>query len=310
MPTTPGSPLRTRARPTAALETAAQAAGCQQPEALAVVQGDSAAWGEPQARLAAIEAGQALGVDLADLALVRDVSTVVFRVRDLAVKVQPPTFDATRLHAAFTALAGCDVTLAPVTGPIATAHGFVTLWPWCAGGGAVRWPDIGRLLRELHDTAVPVPGLPAWRPLQRLPDQVAGLPDDVAGVLLDARDRLLAEVYVLTSDLGDGVIHGDVSEDNVLRHQGRPVFIDLDFVATGPKEYDLVGAALRRQRRQLSRRDYAAFCTAYGADVRSWSGFATVRAVCELGGLTFAVWAARHRGEELPDLRRRVARWR
>lgn len=273
---------------------------------------DSAQWGVADASMAMRFAADEIGLDVSGATLVRDVSTVVFRVGDMAVKVHPPTVDAARLRTVYATVAPSPACLHPLTTPVVTGHGVVTLWPWLAGRLPERrtWPRIGALLRTFHATTAATPELPDWQPLSRLADQVAGLPAPLGGILLTARDRLLAEVAEVDSDLGRGVIHGDVSADNVLVHLRRPVFIDLDFVAVGPREYDLVGAAMRHERGELDGPGYAAFCAAYGADVRNWSGFPTVRAVCELGALTFGIWVARHTGRPMPDLQQRVRQWR
>lgn len=288
-----------------------------------------ARWGAAEALLAWRESADVFAVaDPDGAAVVRELSTVVLRVGEWAVKVYPPTLDAERLHAVLHALpADAGDLVLPVLGRpgvVRTPHGLVSLYPWLDRGPAASWPEIGGLLRSFHAT----PGiddavLPRWSPLSRVPEQLAayaGHPQHdpaLAEVLAAARDRLLADVAALRSDLGWGLVHGDVSAENVLRRgpgavdgAGRCVFIDLDWVAHAPREYDLVGAALRRDTGELDEETYLAFCRAYGHDVRSWSGLGLVAEICELGGLTFGLWAACRRQEDLSWLPAAVRRWR
>jgi hypothetical protein len=286
-------------------------------------------WGAEEALLAWGAAAEVLGVEEAHRAVVvRDLSTVVLRAGDWAVKVYPPTLDAERLHAVLHALpADASDLVLPVLGRpgvVRTPHGLVSLYPWLERGPAASWPEIGALLRSFHATpGVDDARLPRWSPLSRVPEQLAAYaahPQHDAGlaeVLAAARQRLLADVVSLRSDLGWGLVHGDVSAENVLRRpaspaagHGRCVLIDLDWVAQAPREYDLVGAALRRDTGELDEETYLAFCRAYGHDVRSWSGLGLVAEICELGGLTFGLWAACRRQEDLSWLPAAVQRWR
>ncbi|MGN6334373.1 MAG: phosphotransferase enzyme family protein [Motilibacteraceae bacterium] len=285
-------------------------------------------WGAAAALLAWRSAAEVLGVEDAHRAVVvRELSTVVLRTGDWAVKVYPPTLDVERLHAVLRALpadAG-DLVLPALGRPgvVRTPHGLVSLYPWLDRGAEASWPEIGALLRSFHATpGVDDAQLPRWSPLSRVPEQLAvyaAHPQHDAGlaeVLATARGRLLAQVASLRSDLGWGLVHGDVSVENVLRRpdaaaeHGPCVLIDLDWVAYGPREYDLVGAALRRDTGELDEETYLAFCRAYGHDVRSWSGLGLVAEICELGGLTFGLWAACRRQEGLSWLPAAVQRWR
>lgn len=287
-------------------------------------------WGAADALLAWAQAAPLLGVDPAAAAtavVVRELSTVVLRVGDLAVKVYPPHLDPRRLEAVLQAVpADAGDLVLPVLGRpgvVRTGHGLVSLYPWHERGPEATWPEVGALLRSFHATpGVDVGALPRWTPLSRVPEQLAAYAAHpahdarLAAVVVAARERLLAGVERLTSDLGWGMVHGDVSVENVLRAgaaddgAGRCVFIDLDWVSCAPREYDLVGAALRRDRGELDEETYLAFAAAYGHDVRSWSGLGLVTEICELGGLTFGLWAACRRGEDLGWLAPALERWR
>lgn len=276
-------------------------------------------WGVDDARRVVAAAALRLGLPLASpdqAECVQIVSTAVFRVGDVAVKVYPPHVDVTRLTAVQTALpAAADSWILPLAEPVVTEDGTAVAYPWVDHSREATWAELGGLLRRWHAAPVDATCLPVWTPLTRVPRQLASYaarPDSEPGltrVLMTARDRVLADVANLRSDLGCGAIHGDVSPSNAMRRDGRLLLIDLDFVAWGPREYDLVPAAQRRDRGEIDEETYAQFCAAYGHDVREWSGLGVVQEVCDLGGLTFALAMACARGEDVSWLPDAVARW-
>jgi len=278
-----------------------------------------APFGLPEVRATLAAAVPALGLTehhVATARVVQVVSTAVLEVAGLAVKIYPFGTDPARLSAQGRAVSTADgLWVAPVAAPVETAHGVAVAYPWLPPAEPVSWAEVGRLLRIWHSMPVDPTDLPRWTPLRRLPDQVAAYaarPDADPGlvrVALAARDALLARVDNLTSDLGTGVIHGDVSPANVLRRDGRPVLIDSDFVAVGPLEYDLVSAAQRRERGDIDEGEYLAFCDAYGYDVRSWPGLGLVEEICSLGAVTFRLWCGVQRGEDVSWLGAALARY-
>jgi hypothetical protein len=241
--------------------------------------------------------------------VVQALTTVVLRLGDLAVKVYPPGTDAAHLDEVHAALAHCATVLLPLGRAVATPHGLVTAAPWLAPARPVGWPAVGAVLRRFHDEAAGAV-LPRWSPLSRLADEVATLDPEHGEVLMQAREVLLDAVRQVPSALGEGVIHGDLSPSNVLRGPFGPLLIDLDWVATGPREYDLASAARRLRNGELSRRSYARFCASYGYDVRRWAGLPLVDLVADLGGVAFRLWDDRHHGRPLDWLPDEVARWR
>ena len=247
-------------------------------------------------------------------------STVVLRHGARAVKVYPPSVDVDRLRRVVAAVpADTGHPVLPELGRpplVVTPAGTVSTYRWLEPSAPVTWAEIGRLLAALHATAgVDVATLPRWTPLSRVPAQLAayaaspGHDPDVVAVLSAARERVLGQLGAMTSDLGWGLIHGDVSVENVLRDRGRPVFVDLDWVACGPREYDLVPAALRRERGEIDEETYLGFCAAYGHDVRRWGGLGLVEDVCELGALTFSLWASAAEGRDLSWAPQAARRW-
>lgn len=269
----------------------------------------SETWGVAEARQAVAEAELVLPFRLRGAEVVSALTTVVLRAGDVAVKVYPPGTDAQHLARTARALGGSVTALLPLREPVVTSWGVVQVSPWVTATAAVTWSETGALLRRFHEAHAGAP-VAEWHPLRRLVTQVAGLPDDAARVLLDARAELLRALGSLHSPLGVGVVHGDVSPANVLHGADGPVLIDLDFVARAPREYDLTSAARRFEAGEIDRAAYRGFCDAYGSDVRSWEGRVLLDRVAQLGGVAFRLWDDRRRGTPMTWLDDAVATWR
>jgi Phosphotransferase enzyme family len=272
------------------------------------------AWGAADAVAALLEARDLLPLPLPAPVVVSSLTTVVLRCGDFAVKVYPPGTDPAHLTRLSVALAGSRSAHLPVCAPVVTEHGVVAVTPWVADvadAGPVSWAELGSLLRTFHEQHAGA-DLPRWSPLSRLASQVGSLPlpDEAAGVLLDARDALLTALGEVQSALGDGVVHGDVSPGNVLRGPGGPVLIDLDWVARAPREYDLSSASRRVADGEISPACYAAFCASYGHDVRSWPGLPVLDRIADLGGVAFRIWDDRRQGRTLDWMDAELPRWR
>ncbi len=221
--------------------------------------------------------------------------SVVFKVGDVAAKVYAPDYDMARYNQRMAVLASVDGPwVKPLSTPIATEAGTVTLWPWATGVGASNWPEIGDAIRRFHDLE-PRGGslLRPWSPLRRTEMQMErylqspGADPEAAELMLEARSQLLRQVAGITSDIGYGVLHGDVHPGNVVLVDGATTFIDLDMVCWGPKEYDLVGAAMRLRNGEIDEETYGEFCAAYGHDVRRWRHLQLVEEIVDLGTATF-----------------------
>lgn len=244
-----------------------------------------------------------------DVEVVSALTTVVLRVGDHAVKVYPPGTSGAHLDELSARLAGSLTAHIAAVGAVTTEHGVVTVAPWLACVGESTWAELGTLLRRFH-TEHDRTELPAWTPLSRLPSQVAALPTEHAAVLLEARALLLAALAGLRSELGRGVIHGDVAVSNAMQTPEGLRLIDLDWAAVGLREYDLAGAARRVAAGEISPGEYRAFCDAYGYDVRSWPGLPVLNRIADLGGVAFRLWDDRHHGRPMDWVSAEVALWR
>ncbi|MFD7999462.1 phosphotransferase family protein [Streptomyces mirabilis] len=81
-----------------------------------------------------------------------------------------------------------------------------------------------------------------------------------------------------------GMIHGDASIGNVLRHQdGHAVLIDLDGFALAPREWDLNQTAMFYDRYGWhTKAEYVEFVHRYGFDLMNWPGYETFADLREL----------------------------
>ncbi len=267
-------------------------------------------WGAADALLALELARPLLPVTVAlRVRLLGELTTVVLAAGPHVVKVYPPDTDPRHLDRVGQALAGSATAHQAAAPAVVTAHGVVTVAARLRPVGTVSWPRLGTLLRDFHAEQAGA-GLPPWSPLSRLAAQVTGLPDEAASVLLAARDALLTALQEVRSDLGVDTIHGDLSPSNVLRTARGPRLIDLDWAAAAPREYDLASASRRFRAGEISRRAYAAFCTAYGHDVLSWPGLPVLDRVADLGVVAFRIWDCRHHGRDLDWLPAQLRLWR
>jgi len=235
-------------------------------------------------------------------------TTVVLGAGAHVVKVYPPGTDAAHLDRIHAALAGSRTATTALVPSVVTPHGVVTVAARLAGGPPVTWPEVGALLRAFH-TEHGDADVASWSPLSRLESQVAVLPEEDAAVLRSARDGLLSALAGVRSELGHGVIHGDVSPSNVMHDGTRAALIDLDWVAVAPREYDLASASRRFRAGELDRGTYRDFCAAYGHDVLGWEGLPLLDRIADLAGVVFRIWDCRHHGRDLDWLPAELELW-
>lgn len=244
-----------------------------------------------------------------DVVRVSALTTVVLRVGPWAVKVYPPGTDLAHVAAVAAGLAGSTTAHLPVTDPVPTEHGVVTVSRWVTPTRTLDWAEVGGVLAGFHAEHAAAP-LPAWQPLTRVASQVRGLSEADAAVLLGARDRLVAAVAETWSELGWGAVHGDVSLENVMADEAGARLIDLDWSVTGPRELDLAPVARRFRAGEIDRSTYAAFCRAYGHDVSGWAGLELLDRIADLGGVAFRIWDCSHHGRDLDWLPAELELWR
>ena len=157
--------------------------------------------------------------------------------------------------------------LVPDTGPQPTGH------------------DLGRILRRFHALPDTSADLPAWNTLGMIRVRI-GAADFLAP---DERVFLTKTADAIASDLDDvdylwepGPIHGDPIIGNLIPGPDGPVLCDFDSTCTGPREWDLIPAAVGQLRFRYAIDYHAQLTEAYGTDIRTWSGFGVFRRLREL----------------------------
>ncbi|MGW5879698.1 phosphotransferase enzyme family protein [Nocardiopsis terrae] len=187
----------------------------------------------------------------------------------------------------------------------------ITVWEFIPGIESGVPSTIGTTLRQLH--RLDTPALPGFSELDPL-DGVAGYIGQASlerseTAFLRARLGELHDDYArLRFALPRGPVHGDAHRKNIVRDgHGDPLVLDLERFSVGPREWDLVVAAVYQRVGWYTSAEYEDFTSAYGWDVRSWSGYETLAAVREL---RMTSWLCARTGREprlLPEARRRIA---
>lgn len=174
--------------------------------------------------------------------------------------------------------------------PIHVDEVVATFWTYYPQRGRPGPPasELGAILRKLHGLQTPPVELPQYRPLvsfRQALDTSSGVSEADTQWLAARADRLCQQYDQLGSRLGVGLIHGDAYPGNTLWGPSGALLGDWDEVARGPRELDLVntyqGVRFGRTTAELD-----AFTEAYGWDVRTWSGFDTLREIRDLHTLS------------------------
>jgi aminoglycoside phosphotransferase (APT) family kinase protein len=170
--------------------------------------------------------------------------------------------------------------------PVEAAGAVATFWHLVPETGPEpTGTDLGRILKQLHALPTPDFPLPSWEPFERIRSRIAdaeGLAETDRGFLVERTDRLEAEVQGLEFELPTGVIHGDPFLGNLIPSGEGPVICDFDSLSHGPREWDLVPAAVGKVRMDYPTDHHTPLAAEYGFDVLTWSGFPVLRRLREL----------------------------
>lgn len=257
------------------------------------------------ARLPGIDALNAacriFGADPANARLMHDRSNAVYFLprEQVVTRLAPDT--AVRRRRAQTSIevtrwlaAQPDpIALPPLPGaqPVIAAGAVATFWPHCAIAPPPSLTDLAALLRRLHALPAPPFLIPRYQPLQRLHEALAvdqdrpqpTLNTDDRAWLLDRATTVVDTFAATEFPLGEGLIHGDAHNENLVRDHGEWLLIDWDGTCIGPHELDLL-TGIPDHFHELEH-DRTRFLTAYGYNILDWPGWTLLRDITELHAL-------------------------
>ena len=206
------------------------------------------------------------------------------------------------------------VRVLPVEQPVVIGGRVVTFWGALGDGEVYGSPaEVASLLVRLHRLVPPETlDLRPLRPFARAKRRIEhnGWLSPADRAFLRVRlEELTTQYSGLEFVLPAGVIHGDASVGNVIHDRDtRPVLIDLDGFAIGPREWDLVLTAVYYDSFGWhTKPEYESFAAVYGFDVMRWSGYPVLRDVREFLMVTWLSQKAGHDARVAAEVRKRIA---
>ncbi|MBM2623848.1 phosphotransferase [Actinoplanes sp. LDG1-06] len=242
-----------------------------------------------------------MGLDGGDACLVQRSANVLFRLpgEGVMLRLSPQSVDGLVRIALDLARAGVPIGELTSRVPQALVSGDWRATAWelhPALDGRLPAADLARPLAALH--AAKLSGLPGWDLVGTIRDFLAplrsvgsawayerlGLPTaELVERLLARCDEIERALTTVAWTLPTGTVHGDAHPGNLLRAtDGRVLLCDLDTVAEGPREVDLVPAAHGVARFGRDRRDYESFAERYGFDVLGAPAWPVLRRLRDL----------------------------
>lgn len=279
------------------------------------------ALGEAETRALLQEACAATGLSADGARLLRLGSNAVYRLAAPVVAriarpdANPETARRTVAVARWLQSAGYPAVRAiDVDQPIIIDSHAVTFWEAVSDDGSeyAAIAEVAEVIAQLHRLTAPESlHLPALEPFENAADRIALSewlsPDD-----RDYMNHELVELHNqyarLDFALTPGVIHGDANIGNVLHDEhGKPVVIDLDGFATGPREWDLIQTALFYDHYGWHTRDeYETFARIYGYDIMQWPGYNVLANVREFIQVTWMIQKATESEKTAAEARKRL----
>ena len=260
--------------------------------------GESGPFTVESARHALVEACRAIGLDSSDAALLRlgsnavyslPASRTIIRIGPTAL-VLPDVERVVRVARWLEKEGFPSARLVPgLRQPVVVDGRTATFWVSAQDREEyASIPEVADLIRQFHWLTEPESlGLLTYDPLGDWDTRLAALAavsaDDVE--FLGQRAEGLRKLYGrLDFVLPYGIIHGDANVGNAIRDRdGRAILIDLDSVALGHREWDLVLTAMYYERYGWhTREQYEAFVFHYGFDVMNWPGYPVLADLREL----------------------------
>lgn len=262
------------------------------------------------------------GLDSGGARLLRLGSNAVYRLKDpVVVRISRPGADFEHVRrtvavARWLESAGYPaVRVVDVDQPVIVGGYVVTFWRALSDDGDqyASTAEIAEVLARLHRLVAPEElRLPPLEPFASAAGRIGAsswLGQDDRAFLTGMLATLRGAYGSLEFALPPGVIHGDASVGNVLRDSsGRPVVIDLDGFATGPREWDLALTAVYYDSFGWhTRAEYEEFARVYGFDIMRWAGYPVMRAVREFLMVTWIIQKAAESDRIAAEARKRIA---
>jgi aminoglycoside phosphotransferase (APT) family kinase protein len=267
-----------------------------------------------------LEACTQAGLDPSNAQLIRLGENAVYRLASPVIarigRTVAYTDDAQKEVAVARWLATEDfpaVRALPIDQPLSVDGRVVTFWESISDVEDYGSPvEVGTLLARLHTMKAPAElRIPRLEPFARAERRIIGndwFSSEDAPFLRDRLVQLREDYAALTFELPQGVIHGDASVGNVIRDRtGRPVLIDLDGFAMGPREWDLILTAIYYERFGWhTTQEYDSYTRAYGFEVMHWPGYPVLRDVREFLMVTWLSQKAGHDERAAAEVHKRI----
>ncbi|MFF1421077.1 phosphotransferase [Streptomyces sp. NPDC058280] len=173
--------------------------------------------------------------------------------------------------------------------------------------------ELGGVLRDLHSLRLPdtltLPPYPVLDRTDRRINAAVDIPEDDRAFLRKRAHELRDRVRDLRFESEKGPVHGDAHVQNlIVGRNGQVILIDLERFSFDFPEWDLmVTATEHHSLGWQTPEEYGAFVGAYGRDLRTWSGFATLRAVQEFNMTTWLMQNVSESADTAAEYTRRIS---
>ncbi|WP_052810101.1 phosphotransferase enzyme family protein [Streptomonospora alba] len=196
--------------------------------------------------------------------------------------------------------------------PMGVAGRLVSVWHEVPDPRMADSAELGRALRRLHSVHSPdevhLPILEPLRGAEHYLEAATGISAESRAYLHSRLEQLRQAFRSVEPALPLGPVHGDAHRKNFASTPGGEVVaMDLERVSTGPREWDLVVAAVYNELGWYTDSEYTAFACAYGYDVRDWEGYDTL---ADIRRLRMTAWLSSRTGREprlVPEAEHRIA---
>lgn len=204
---------------------------------------------------------------------------------------------------------------APLLGPLDPGIAWddsvvITAWPL----GAPTPDDtfgLATALKRLHSIEAP-PNLATLNIDDRFQSRMDGLEADLGtAVTSDLHRRIdqAREAFNQYCSAHTHLLHADAHGGNLVTLDGSALLIDLDDLAVGPKEFDLVPSYTAYVRVHRNPARWGLFKKTYGADQADWDLVDRLRIIRETTMNTWLADVARHSTAAREQLEHRLATW-